>query len=280
MKDLLNRQKTKTFTETNSNETCAGELFSPGRNSSFKDPEWKGLFAKETLPARQEMPYERFMSCGAESLTNAELLAIILRTGMKEKSALQLSREILGFYNSGATDLSALHQLSLEDLMSIPGIGEVKAVKILSLAEISRRLVRERAAERLIFSAPSAVADYYMEDLRHLETETAVLVMLDNRMGLLREETLSLGTVNCTLLSPREIFLRALRWGAVNIMLLHNHPSGDPSPSEMDMEITRRICRAGHLLGIRLIDHLIIGDLRYTSLREYGCITDYQPDDL
>lgn len=225
-------------------------------------------------PHRDEMPYERFLSCGASSLTNAELLAIILRTGTREKNATQLSREILGFYQEGASDLSALHRLTLEDLKGIPGIGEVKAVKILSLAEISRRLVRERAASRLVFSSPSAVADYYMEQLRHLETETAVLVMLDNRMALLREEILSLGTVNCTLLSPREIFLRALRWGAVNIMLLHNHPSGDPAPSGIDIEITERIYKAGQILGIQLIDHLIIGDLRYTSLREWGCIPD------
>ena len=220
------------------------------------------------------MPYERFLSCGASSLTNAELLAIILRTGTRDKNAVQLSREILGFFEQGACDLSALHRLTLEDLKSIPGIGEVKAVKILSLAEISRRLVRERASSRLVFSSPSAVADYYMEQLRHLETETAVLVLLDNRMALLREEVLSLGTVNCTLLSPREIFLRALRWGAVNIMLLHNHPSGDPTPSGMDVEITKRICNAGQILGIQLIDHLIIGDLSYISLREYGCIPD------
>ncbi len=230
-------------------------------------------------PHRAEMPYERFLSYGASSLTNAELLAIILRTGTKEKNATQLSREILGFYDEGSSDLSTLHRMTLEDLKSIPGIGEVKAVKILSLAEISRRLVRERAASRLVFSSPSAVADYYMEQLRHLETETAVLVMLDNRMALIREEVLSLGTVNCTLLSPREIFLRALRWGAVYIMLLHNHPSGDPTPSGMDKEITERICKAGQILGIQLIDHLIIGDLRYTSLRECGCIPDRIPSD-
>lgn len=228
----------------------------------------------DNVRRREEMPYERFLACGASSLTNAELLAIILRTGTREKNATLLSRDILGFFEEGAVDLSALHRLTLEDLMSIPGIGEVKAVKILSLAEISRRLVRERAASRLVFSSPPAVADYYMEQMRHLETETAVLVMLDNRMALIREEVLSLGTVNCTLLSPREIFLRALRWGAVNIMLLHNHPSGDPTPSEMDKEITERIFRAGQMLGIQLIDHLIIGDLSYTSLREYGCIAD------
>jgi len=234
--------------------------------------------AKGTKPLSfhaQELPYERFLSCGAGSLTNAELLAIILRTGTREKNATQLSREILGHFEEGSADLSALYRLTLEDLLEIPGIGEVKAVKILSLAEISRRLVREKAAARMIFDAPSAVADYYMEDLRHLETETAMLVMLDNRLGLIREEILSLGTVNCTLLSPREVFVRALRWGAVNIMLLHNHPSGDPTPSSMDMQITERISRAGCLLGIHLIDHLVIGDLSYTSLRECGCITGY-----
>lgn len=232
------------------------------------------------LQNNSEMPYERFLSCGAQSLTNAELLAIILRTGTKEKSATQLSREVLGFFEDGSSDLSSLRRLTLQDLISIPGIGEVKAVKILSLAEISRRLVRERAAQKLIFSSPSSVADYYMEDMRHLETEKAVLVMLDNRMALLREETVSTGTVNCTLLSPREIFIQAMRWNAVNIMLVHNHPSGDPTPSDLDLDITGRICRAGQLLGIRLIDHLIIGDHNWTSLRGYGCVPDYDlPED-
>lgn len=237
------------------------------------------LEREKELPHRTEMPYERFLSCGAQSLTNAELIAIILRTGTKEKDAVQLAREVLSLHERDASGLSALHELTLEELLSVPGIGEVKAVKLLSLAEISRRLVRERAAERLVFSCPSAVADYYMEDLRHLDRETAVLVLLDNRMALLREETLSLGTVNCTLLSPREIFQSALRWGAVNIVLLHNHPSGDPTPSEMDLSITRRICRAGRTLGVRLVDHLIIGDLRYTSLRECGCIEDGLQDE-
>lgn len=229
-----------------------------------------GRAGKNELPRQQEMPYERFLSCGAQSLTNAELLAIILRTGTREKSATALSREILGFFDPGACDLSALHRLTLENLRTISGIGEVKAVKILCLAEISRRLVRERTSARLVFDSPKAVADYYMEDLRHRETETAVLVLLDNRMGFLGEEILSFGSVNCTLLSPREIFLNALRWKAVNIMLLHNHPSGDPEPSDMDLEITQRVSKAGRMLGIHLIDHLIIGDLCYTSLREDG----------
>ena len=225
----------------------------------------------------KEQPYERFLSVGPGSLTNAELLGIILRTGTKGVSAVELGRRVLSLHDPKGNSLSALPGLSMEELRTLPGIGEVKAVKILSLAEISRRLVRERAASRLVFSSPSAVADYYMEQMRHLETETAVLVLLDNKMALLREEVLSLGTVNCTLLSPREIFLRALRWGAVNIMLLHNHPSGDPTPSGMDKEITERICKAGQILGIQLIDHLIIGDLSFTSLRECGCIPEQIP---
>ena len=229
------------------------------------------------LQNNSEMPYERFLSCGAQSLTNAELLAIILRTGTKEKSATQLSREVLGFFEDGSSDLSSLRRLTLQDLISIPGIGEVKAVKILSLAEISRRLVRERAAQKLIFSSPSSVADYYMEDMRHLETEKAVLVMLDNRMALLREETVSTGTVNCTLLSPREIFIQAMRWNAVNIMLVHNHPSGDPTPSGEDIRVTGQVSRAGEILGITLTDHIIIGDLCYCSLKEMGLLRDEKP---
>ena len=230
-----------------------------------------------TTKTAEELPYERFRRYGADSLTDTELVAIILRTGTKNVPAVELARKILTENGKHDPDYSVLYRCRYDDLVGIPGIGEVKAVKLLSLAEISRRMVRERAASRLVFTSPSAVADYYMEQMRHLETETAVLVMLDNRMALLREEVLSLGTVNCTLLSPREIFLRAIRWGAVNILLLHNHPSGDPTPSRMDREVTERISRAGHLLGIELIDHLIIGDLCYTSLRECGCISDQIP---
>ncbi|MDO5475677.1 MAG: DNA repair protein RadC [Eubacteriales bacterium] len=249
------------------------KIQSSHREESFAAGTASGTASGTLSVQKQELPYERFLSCGAQSLTNAELLAIILRTGTREKNATELSREILGFHEPGSVDLSALHDLTLEDLLSIPGIGEVRAVKILSLAEISRRLVREAASTRLVFTSPSAVADYYMEELRHRDTETAILILLDNRMGFLGEEVLSHGSVNCTLMSPREIFVSALRWKAVNIMLLHNHPSGDPSPSEMDLQITERVCRAGRLLGIHLVDHLIIGDLCYTSLREDGYVS-------
>ena len=214
-----------------------------------------------------EMPYERFLEKGAGSLTNAELLAIILRTGTGGRSAVDLARQIL---DRGGGRLSALHDLDLKDLLEIRGIGTVKAVKVLSLAELSLRLSREKAERTLVFHSPASVAEYYMEKLRHEPREVLCLLLLDNRMALIREEILSRGTVNATLISPRDIYIRALKGGAVNIMLLHNHPSGDPSPSRADLLVTDQVRKAGELLDIRLRDHIIIGDLTYYSMKEEG----------
>ena len=202
---------------------------------------------------RAEMPYERFLKYGGGSLSNAELLAIMLRTGSSGDSALDLAHHILCLKNEGGKEesLLALYHLSLRDLMSVRGIGEVKAVRLLCLTELS---------------------DYYMESLRHEEREIVLLLLLDNQLRLLREEKLSVGTVNCSLLSPREVFLRALEGGAVNILLLHNHPSGIAAPSDADISITKRIRDLGAELEIPLVDHIIIGDLCYTSMKEAGVL--------
>lgn len=217
-----------------------------------------------------EMPCERFISRGAGSLTNAELLAIILRTGTKGVSAVELSRRILSLTGEDGDALRSLCSLSMEDLRALPGIGEVKAVKILALAEISRRIAAEKAREHLEFTTSSSVAACYMEQMRHERQERAIILLLDSRMSLIREETLSVGTINMTLISPRDVFERALKCGAVSFVLLHNHPSGDPTPSDEDIRITGRIKRAGELLDIILLDHIIIGDLCYASLGELG----------
>lgn len=217
-----------------------------------------------------EMPCERFISRGAGSLTNAELLAVILRTGTKGVSAVDLARKILSLGGEDENSLCSLCSLSLEDLRAVSGIGDVKAVKILALSEISRRIAVEKAKERLAFKNPSSVAAFYMEQMRHEKRERAVILLLDSRCSLIREETLSVGTVNMTLISPRDIFVRALGCGAVSFVLLHNHPSGDPTPSDEDIRITERIKKAGELLDIILLDHIIIGDLCYASLGELG----------
>jgi DNA repair protein RadC len=217
-----------------------------------------------------EMPYERFLKSGPASLTDAELLAIMLRTGTKDSNAVEIGRAILtGNRSDEEPSLSVLYDLTLKDLLAIRGIGIVKAVRILSIAELSRRLSQTKAARSLSFRSPETVFQYYGERMRHEPMEKLLLLMLDNRLSLLGEDIVTVGTVNSTLISVREIFARAVRQNAVNIMLIHNHPSGDPTPSSQDIEVTGRLRRAGELLEIRLIDHMIIGD-SYCSMKQEG----------
>lgn len=213
------------------------------------------------------MPYEKFMTLGADALTEAELLAIILRTGTKNCSALELAQKILSIAGQ-EKGLNSLHHLSLEELMEIPGIGEVKAVKVKCLAELAIRMAKERAAQTLCFDAPYTVADYYMEIMRHQEKEIILLLLLDNKLKLIEEYMISIGTVRASLLSPREVFVQALKYRACYLMLLHNHPSGDPHPSRQDIIITQKIKEAGELMDIPLLDHIIVGDGCYISLKE------------
>lgn len=216
----------------------------------------------------QQLPYERFLSFGAENLTEAELLAIILRTGTRDASALKLAEEVLSLAAYPREGLLGLHDVSIEELMEIRGIGIVKAVKLKCIAELSKRMSRARASRGLLFTRADMVADYFMEKLRHRDTECVYLVCLDAKGQLLREKKLSDGSVNMALISPREIFIEALKDRAVSIILVHNHPSGDPTPSRSDRELTERVAEAGERMDIPLLDHIIIGDNRYMSFKE------------
>jgi len=216
-------------------------------------------------------PYDKFLSHGPASLSKAELLAIILRTGTKDFSTVELGEQILRLNGDADTGLNGLHHITLDELKSIKGIGQVKAVKIRCLTEFAMRMARECAAERLSFNSPLSIVNYYKESLRHRERETVLLLLLDNRLHLLEEYVLSVGTVKASLLSPREVFIKAVSKKAVYIMLLHNHPSGDSKPSENDIKITEQIKAAGKLMDIPLIDHIIIGD-NYYSFKENGLL--------
>lgn len=215
-----------------------------------------------------DMPYEKFLKFGPESLSEVELLAVILRTGTKNCSAVSLAEKILSLSKGKQKGLNALHHISLSELMEIPGIGEVKAVKIKCIGELSKRMARERAEDELRFDLPSTVASYFMEELRHEEKEMILLLSLDSRLHLIEKYVLSIGTVNASLLSPREVFVRALKCQASSVILLHNHPSGDATPSREDLLVTGKIKETGELVEIPLIDHIIIGDGCYTSLKE------------
>ncbi len=222
----------------------------------------------KTITEKSELPYERFLSLGAEALTEAELIAIILRTGTRSCPALELAQKVLSLGKGSEQGLNSLHHLSVKELMTIPGIGEVKAVKIKCLAELAIRMARQKASFSLRFDRPDTVADYYMERMRHLEKEIILLLLLDNKLNLIGEYMISQGTVRASLLSPREVFVEALRCRACYLMLLHNHPSGDPYPSREDINITQKIKEAGKLMDIPLVDHIILGDNHYMSLKE------------
>lgn len=216
---------------------------------------------------KQDMPYEKFMRFGAENLTERELLAIILRTGTKDSSALELAGKVLELAKYPREGLLGLYDVTLEELMGIKGIGMVKAIKLKSLTELSMRISRASASIGLCFTNPDKVAAYFMEKLRHRNTESVILVCLDSKGQLLQEKELSHGSVNMSLISPREIFLEALQCRAVNIILVHNHPSGDPTPSKSDIKLTENVRELGEKMDIVLLDHIIIGDNRYTSFR-------------
>lgn len=221
---------------------------------------------KELL--KKELPYEKFLTFGPEALTETELIAIILRTGTRNCSALELAQKILMKASGKSKGLNGLHHLSLQELMEIPGIGEVKAVKIKCMAEMAIRMAKQKAADALKFDTPVTVADYYMEQMRHLEKEKIILLLLDNKLHLIEEYMISLGTVNASLLSTRDVFIQALRARAAKMILLHNHPSGDPQPSNEDITITQTMKKAGELMDIPLIDHIILGDGCFISLKK------------
>ena len=220
------------------------------------------------------LPYEKFERFGAQALTDAELLAIIIRTGTKEANSIELGKKILslGTGSGQANGILSLQHLTLDELMEVKGIGKVKAIRIKCVTEFSRRIAMETFKKGIRFDRPSTIADYYKEQVRHLEVEQVILVMTDGKNQFLKDCVLSTGTVNMSLISPREVFMTAIKAQAVHILLVHNHPSGDSSPSRDDIEITKRIHEASQIINIPLVDHIIIGDNTYMSLKELGYI--------
>lgn len=225
-------------------------------------------YTMKELP-ESEKPYERFLKQGASVLSDAELLAIILRSGGRKRTALQLAQDVLC---RKQMSLLNLNQLTIEELVAIPGIGQVKAIQLKCIAELAKRIAVTSYVQRIQADEPGTIADYYMEQLRHETKEKLLLAMFDAKNRFIGDALLSVGTVNSSLVSPREIYLKALQSQAVNIIMLHNHPSGDPSPSEEDLRATLRVAECGRILGIFLADHIIIGDNRYISFREKGIL--------
>ncbi len=219
------------------------------------------------LPA-EERPREKMKALGAEALSNAELLAILLRTGSDRESALQLAVRLL----SQSGGLRNLPGLSLEDMQEIRGVGPAKAAQLKAALEIGRRLATMPPDQAESITSPQRAAALVMEELRYKKKEHFVILLLNTKNHLLSREEISVGSLSASIVHPREIFKIPLRKSAASIILVHNHPSGDPSPSQEDLEVTRRLVEAGNLLGIAVRDHLVIGDGCYFSFKEKGLL--------
>ncbi len=219
-----------------------------------------------------EKPRERLLAGGADALSPAELIAIILRTGMKGRSALDIGKALHARFES----LDRLSRASIDELCQVKGIGRDKAVGLAAAFGLARKMAGEIVKEAPLVDTPERVADLLREDNRQHEVERFQLLLLNTRRRLIRIEQLSQGTMDTILVRPAEVFRAAIMANAASVVLVHNHPSGDPSPSEADIKITRDLIRGGQLLKIEVVDHVILGrrtDQRprdFASLRELG----------
>lgn len=211
-----------------------------------------------------ELPYEKVKKYGAEVLDNVELMAILLRTGTKEKSPLDLAREML----KTSSGFRGLSQMTLAELQKIKGIGEVKAIQMKALAEIAKRFQQEKAVARYRINSPSSIADYYMDEMSSYTQEHFKVILLNSKNEIIKDKNLFIGTANHTLVSPKIVFEFALKNAAVSVIFMHNHPSGDAEPSNEDIEMTKRCNQAAKIMDIALLDHIIIGNRKFTSLKQ------------
>lgn len=213
-----------------------------------------------------ERPRERMQAHGAEALSNAELLAILLRTGSAEESVLRLAERIL----REAGSLKGLNEMRLEQLTALRGVGPAKALQIQASIELGRRLCRSAPESRHTIRTPGDAAELLMEDMRYLRKEHFVCLYLNTKNHVIGRETISVGSLNVTIVHPREVFRAAIQRSSAAILCAHNHPSGDPTPSPEDIDLTARLAEAGAVVGIELLDHLVIGDGVFVSMKEKG----------
>jgi DNA repair protein RadC len=216
----------------------------------------------------EERPRERMKRLGAEALSHAELLAILFRTGSRRESAVHLAQRVL--HDCGG--LRRFAERNWDEFTHISGIGPAKALELQAALELGRRVARSSLPEAASVGRPQDAADLLMEELRHLREEHFVVLFLNTKNRVIGRQTLSIGSLNASVVHPREVFRAAIRRSSASILCAHNHPSGDPTPSPEDIQLTRRLSEAGELVGIELLDHIVIGDNRFISLKELGCL--------
>jgi len=214
---------------------------------------------------KQERPRERLIRLGAGALSDAELLAIILRTGSKKENVLNLASRILKDYN-----LKELANASISKLKAIYGISDAKAAQVIACFELGRRAENFRGEEKIKIRSSLDVYNLLHGKTCMLKKEAFFGVYLNTKNMVIKEETISIGSLSANIVHPREVFKSAVELSAAGVILVHNHPSGDPSPSEEDVKLTKKVAEAGEVMGIKVLDHVIIGDKKFVSLKEQG----------
>lgn len=219
-----------------------------------------------------ERPYEKLEKYGADVLSNAELLAIIIRTGNRNETSVALAQRVL-MQDDSSDGLPFLHNISLEELRNISGIGRVKAIQIKAVMELSKRISSTfNTGNRVVIKSPDDVDRLLREEMRHLKKEVFKVILLNTKNHLIKQLNISVGSLTASVVHPREVFSEAVKAGCSAVIFVHNHPSGDPEPSTEDIDTTGRLVNAGNILGIKVLDHIIIGNGKYISLKERGLL--------
>ena len=217
---------------------------------------------------KEERPRETLVKKGETYLSDSELLAILINNGTRDKSAITLAREIIET-SDGIRNLS---NITVEELSKIKGIGLAKACRIISALELGRRVSVASEMQKFKISSPQDIGNVYMEELRYKKKEIFRVVLLNTKNVIIGSKDISEGSLNASIVHPREVFLEAIKKSANKMILMHNHPSGDPTPSSEDINITKRLISAGQIVGIEILDHVIIGDGSFYSFKENGQI--------
>ena len=214
-----------------------------------------------------ERPYEKLELYGEQVLSNAELLAIIIKSGTKEKTSIEMANEILNLNkNQNKGDINFLRDISLRELMNLKGIGRVKAIQIKAICELATRMSKPSNYKNIKIKNPKDVSELLMNDLRFEKREIAKIILLNNKNDIIKIIDVAIGSGNFSNLNIRYILSETVKMNAPKIILVHNHPSGDPTPSKSDLIVTKRLKDAAQLLDIELLDHIVIGNMRYKSI--------------
>lgn len=213
-----------------------------------------------------ERPYEKLEMYGETTLSNAELIAIIIKTGTKEESSVIIAQKILALEKKEGNNLRFLQDISIEELMKIKGIGKVKAIQLKAVAELTKRMSRPLDVCKVQINSPKDVAELLTEEMKFEKREVVKTIMLNSKNCILKIVDVCFGGTNSAILKPKDILHEAIKQGAPKIILVHNHPSGDPTPSKSDFDFTERLNEASKIVGVELLDHIIIGDYGYRSI--------------